>query len=257
MICSSVEAPAAGGPAIQVCVLFANVSVMSRRRSSRLTFSRATSSTCPILRPWALDGPLLIRTFDAIELVAHPVPLRLGEHAAHLDQHHELAIEESSPPFAESDPDPMNGGAVELRAIELAPKRDGGLVDVRFQIDEIDGRRAENAFQSILLLVRKIQALHDLRPAPPLAGGQLREGGCADEKSDECESDSSRHRLDPCGELASTHDSHCTTLPKSFNSSDCHGSRGICKSSAGAAGDAVCCATTTMAGDFSVGSTLL
>src|SRR5438132_4405236 len=151
----------------------------------------------------------------------------------------------------------MDPSAIELRAIELAAKGDGRFVDVGLEIDQIDGRSAKDAFQAVLLLVGKIQGLNDLRPPPPLAGRQLREGRRADAKGNQGEPDPARHRLDPFDGLESTHDSHCTTLPKSLSSSDCHGSRGICRSSFGEAGDAVCCATTTVAGALSAGSTLL
>ena len=107
MICSSVDAPAPGAPTSAVCVLFGKVAVMSCSLSSRETFSSTTSSTkrfylCDLcvlcgekplttentesteLRLWSLHRPL-IRALDAIDLVAHAIPLLIVQNAAHLD----------------------------------------------------------------------------------------------------------------------------------------------------------------------------
>src|SRR5437773_392617 len=103
---SSVDAPLAGGPTMAVCVDFAKVSVAPATATE--TSSMWSAAAMPPLgsverrhgrrTPNLLSPALLQRAirFEALELRAHARPLRVAEDAAHVDEHHQLALEEAA-----------------------------------------------------------------------------------------------------------------------------------------------------------------
>ena len=171
-----------------------------------------------------LDRARLRRPLDAIQLVAHAVPLHVREHGAHVDEHHQLALELAAARIVEALGNPQHLLAVELRAVERGAKGDGLLLHLAAKIDQLGGGVAEHVLQAVLLLRRKAQKVDDFRAAPPLAGREvdLRQRGRCDEHQQRGQRDFPGHSFLPL--FSGTHDSHSTTAWKSCSSSFCQGS---------------------------------
>src|SRR6476620_3727686 len=71
-----------------------------------------------VFRPHPLLRHLLGGVAEAFEEGAHVVPLRVGQDGAHVDEHHQLAVEEAAAGFAEAGGEGADLLAVELRLIE-------------------------------------------------------------------------------------------------------------------------------------------
>ena len=65
-----------------------------------------------------LPPPLPPETRTVGQLVAEAIPLRVVQHGAHVDEHHQLALEEPRTRVIQSGGNATDGGAVELEALQ-------------------------------------------------------------------------------------------------------------------------------------------
>src|SRR5688572_10221539 len=65
-----------------------------------------------------------------VEEIAHAGPLGVGEGAAHVDEEHQLALEEAAAGVVEAGGDALDVLAVQRGGLELAPERDRLLLDL-------------------------------------------------------------------------------------------------------------------------------
>src|SRR6266550_1107170 len=166
---------------------------------------------------------LLPRLFaQPLQLRAHTIPLLVGQHGAHVDEHRELTLEQPPTRLAQMRGDAVDAGAIELRLIELAPQHDVRLLDLGAKVDQVARRGAEDRVEAVLLVLGQSQLAHDFGTAPPLPGRQLRERAAREGQQHRSHQESFLQDFPPL--LLSTHDSHSTTAWKSFSSSDCQAS---------------------------------
>src|SRR5436305_5552798 len=235
---SSVDAPHAGGPTIAVWVDFAKVTVApstttetssivecgghAAARSLERRHGRRTPNLLPI-------AALLLQravSLEAVEEGAHARPLRVAQHAAHVDEHHQLALEEAAARGVQPRGAGLHGAAVELRPVELRAQGDVLFLDLGAGIDQVARRGAPDVLELLLLIAAEAELLHDLRPAPPLAGREV--GGERRRRQDDRQQREGEafHSELPFGAcvFASSHVSHWTMPWKSRSSSDCQAS---------------------------------
>src|SRR5207302_736289 len=117
--------------------------------------------------------PLLLAAIEAIELVAEAIPLRVVQHGTHVDEHHQLALEEPRTRVIQSGGNATDGGAVELRPIQLSAEGNVALFYFGLEIDQIVRRATEDRLQARLLFVGEGEHLHDGRLPPPTARRQF------------------------------------------------------------------------------------
>src|ERR1043166_1866811 len=89
------------------------------------------------LRHWAVFLPHLPPVLLAIlQLRTQARPLRVRQNTAHVDEHHQLALEQPSARFVDACGDLLDVLAIELRLFELAAQRDLLLLDCAAKINE-------------------------------------------------------------------------------------------------------------------------
>src|SRR6185369_9600781 len=188
-------------------------------------FANAAHGPGLLLPPPEILTLLLHRTLrHPLQCLAHAVPLRLAEDGAHVDEHHQLALEELCASVVHAHGGAADGFAIELRLIELGAQGDVGLLHLASEIDQLIRRTDGDRLQARLLIVGQREHLDHFRTAPPLPGRKVHRGRrrSEGEESESNESEALHQSFFP----SSTHVSHCTTLWKSLSSSLCHGSCG-------------------------------